>query len=310
MMEILTPATREDWLAARRGFTGASEIAALIGVHPWLSLAQLWAIKAGRIEPETDNPAMRRGRYLESTALAILADERPDWTVSPNPVPPGVFVVDDETQICATPDAFVTARGRPGRGVVQVKSIDPISFKKTWLNGDGDVEIPLHVIVQTIVEMHMTACTWGIVAGLVVDRGIELHVLDVPTVDGLMEQLITANRDFWHLVEMGERPPLDYTRDLGLVAKLNKPFSDKTIDLSHDNSFAAAIQDYLDSSQQITLLNKRKARAETEIRDKLGDASAAEAGDFYVSAKLVHRAAHQVAATSYRQLRVKYRGMA
>jgi predicted phage-related endonuclease len=184
-----------------------------------------------------------------------------------------------------------------------------MSFKKGWLNADGEIEIPLHVVVQTIVEMHMTACAWGVVACLVVDRGIELHILDVPEVDGLMEQLIEANKDFWRLVEMGERPPLDYSRDLSLVAKLNKPFSDKTVDLSHDNSFAAAIQDYLDSSQQISLLSKRKARAETEIRDKLGDASAAEAGDFFVSAKLVHRAAHQVAATSYRQLRVKYRGM-
>jgi predicted phage-related endonuclease len=307
--DILSPQSREEWLALRQGLCGASECAALIGVHPWLTLAQLWAIKSGRLDPDPENPAMRRGRYLEATALRILADEKPDWHVTPNPMPGGSFFSDPETRLGATPDAFA---GKPPdileTGIVQVKSIAPHTFKREWLNDAGEVDVPLHVVVQTALEMHLTGCTWAVVAALVVDSGIALHVIDVKPIDGLIEKLISANKDFWHFVETGTRPPLDYERDGALIARLNKGVSDKTLDLSGDNAFIDAVNEHAACSHDISLLAKRKDRAEAEIRDKLGDATGAEAGEFFVSAKIVNRAAHQVAATSYRQLRIKYRG--
>jgi putative phage-type endonuclease len=305
----IVPASRDEWLALRQGLTGASEVAALIGVNPYTTLAQLWAIKSGRLDPDPENPAMRRGRYLEETALRILADERPDWHVTPNPMPGGSFFSDPETRLGATPDAFV---GKPPdileTGLCQVKSVAPHTFKREWLNDAGDVDIPLHVTVQTQMEMHLTGCTWAVVAALVVDNGITLHVLDVQPIEGLIETLIEKNREFWQMVESGTRPPLDYERDGALIAWLNPGVSDKTLDLSGDNEFINAVNEHSNCSNDISLLNKRKARAEAEIRDKLGDASGAEAGEFYVSAKLVNRAEHMVAATTYRQLRIKYRG--
>ena len=86
-IKIVTPATRADWLMIRRGFSGASEIAALLHCHPWLTLTHLWALKAGKIDPEPETPAMRRGKLLESVALDMLKAERPDWHITPNPIP-------------------------------------------------------------------------------------------------------------------------------------------------------------------------------------------------------------------------------
>ena len=83
MHQKVTPKNREDWLTIRKGFTGASEIAALLDCHPYTTLAQLWAMKTGRLDPEPENAAMKRGKYLEETALRLLADERPDWTDHP-----------------------------------------------------------------------------------------------------------------------------------------------------------------------------------------------------------------------------------
>jgi predicted phage-related endonuclease len=142
---------------------------------------------------------------------------------------------------------------------------------------------------------------------MTIGSGIELHILDMPVIEGLMDKLIAANKDFWRRVDMGERPPADYNRDLALIVSLNKRVSDKIepLDLNGDNSFLAAIQDYQDAKAIISAAEKRKSTAEAEIRDKLGDATAATAGDFFVTAKLVNRAEHMVKATSYRQLRVK-----
>jgi predicted phage-related endonuclease len=85
----VTPKSRADWLDIRKGFVGASEAAALLHCHPYLTLTHLWALKAGKIDPEPENPAMRRGKLLESVALEMLAAERPDWTIKPNTIPGG-----------------------------------------------------------------------------------------------------------------------------------------------------------------------------------------------------------------------------
>jgi predicted phage-related endonuclease len=307
MKQRVTPKSRADWLDIRKGFVGASEAAALIHCHPYLTLTHLWALKAGRIDPEPENPAMRRGKLLEPVALEMLAEERPTWSITPNPMPGGFLVIDDESQICATPDATATAPDRPGEAVIQIKSVDPLAFKKTWLTESGDVEAPLHVLIQTAVEMHMTDASWGVVVALVIGQGIDLHILDMPKIDGLIEKLGSENKNFWRMVEMGIRPAPDYGRDGALIAQLHKAVSDKIepLDLSGDNSFSAAISDYLDARTIISAAEKRKSTAEAEIRDKLGDATAATAGDYFVTAKLVTRPEHMVKATSYRQLRIK-----
>jgi predicted phage-related endonuclease len=308
MKQRITPKSRADWLAIRKGFSGASEIAALLHCHPYTTLAQLWALKAGRLDPEPENPAMKRGKYMEAVALQMLADERPDWTIAANPMPGGFLVTDDESQICATPDATATRPDRPGFGIIQIKSVDQFAFKKNWLN-DGIIDPPLHVVVQTLVEMHMTGASWGVIAALVVHQGIDLHVIEVEPIEGLIETLAAKNKEFWRFVELNERPPLDYGRDLKLIAQLHRGLTpDKTIDLGGDNSFSAAISDYLDAKAQISAIEKAKATAEAEIRAKIGDATAAEAGDFFVTLKQVNRPEHMVKAASFRQLRIKDRG--
>jgi hypothetical protein len=309
--EIHHPATRAEWLTLRQGFTGCSEVAALVNCHPWMTVAQLWARKSGRLDPEPENSAMRRGKYLEAVALTMLADEHPDWTIRPNPIPGGNFLTDAESRLCATPDAYATVPGddsRLGMGIIQVKSVEPRSFKREWINAEGDIEPPLHVTIQTLMEMHLTGCEWGVVAALVVDSGIALHVLPVPHIPGLVERLVEANLDFWQHITTGVRPPLDYGRDLDLIARLNPAQSDKTLDLSGDNEFIHAVNEHASCAHDIGLLIKRKARSEAIIRDKLGDASGAEAGDWFVSSRVVNRSAYQIAATSYRQLKVRYRG--
>jgi predicted phage-related endonuclease len=306
MKQRVTPKSRADWLDIRKGFTGCSKIPVLLGCDPYTTLAQFWAEKTGRLDPEPQTVQMRRGTILEAPALEMLAEERPDWTITPNPIPGGFLVIDDETQICATPDALATRPDRPGPGVIQVKSVDPFAFKKNWLDDMGGIEPPTHVLVQTLAEMHMTDAKWGTVAALVVSSGIDLHVIDIEPIPGLIETLIAKNREFWQFVEKDERPPLDYGRDGALIAQLHRGLTpDKTIDLSGDNSFRAAIADYLDAKTIISAAEKRKATAEAEIRDKLADATAATAGDFFVTAKVVNRAEHMVRATSYRQLRIK-----
>ena len=63
MIETLTPASRTEWLALRTDTIGASEIAAILGVHPWLSPYELWARKSGLL-PDVRGNAGNAARAL------------------------------------------------------------------------------------------------------------------------------------------------------------------------------------------------------------------------------------------------------
>lgn len=46
--------SREDWLQVRRQGIGSSDAAAACGIHPYLSMLELWMIKTGRMSSNID----------------------------------------------------------------------------------------------------------------------------------------------------------------------------------------------------------------------------------------------------------------
>jgi putative phage-type endonuclease len=58
-----------EWHAWRSGIIGGSDAPVIMGVSPWTTIHKLWELKMGLREPSPDNPAMARGRMMESEAL-------------------------------------------------------------------------------------------------------------------------------------------------------------------------------------------------------------------------------------------------
>lgn len=58
-----------DWVEARSGWIGSSEVSAVFGVSPYLSQYQLWQRKTNRVPPWPGNRATRRGHALEPYVL-------------------------------------------------------------------------------------------------------------------------------------------------------------------------------------------------------------------------------------------------
>ena len=50
--QFIEYADRESWLAGRKNSIGASEVAAAIGISPFMTPNELWEIKTGRREPK------------------------------------------------------------------------------------------------------------------------------------------------------------------------------------------------------------------------------------------------------------------
>lgn len=66
-----------EWLEWRRQGIGGSDVAALLGVSPWMTPRELWMEKTGRLTRDASSFATQRGQWLESKARAqyeLLAD--------------------------------------------------------------------------------------------------------------------------------------------------------------------------------------------------------------------------------------------
>jgi putative phage-type endonuclease len=307
-VEILTPETREEWLALRTQTIGASEIAAVLGCHPWETPFSLWAKKTGATPREDESPAMKRGRYMERVALDLLREERPDWIVKDNPMPGGDFYRDLARGVSCTPDAFVRAADK-GRGVAQVKSVQKIVFDRKWKNDDGDIEPPLYVAVQAMQEAALTGADFAVVVALVVDFGIDLHVFDIPLHPGVLGRIERETAAFWDLIRRGEQPPPDFGRDGELITRLYADDDGATVDLSGNQRIVELIaqrEALKEREADGAAAAKERKTIDAEIIFALGNAARGRLADGrIVEAKTVRRNGYEVAPSSYRSVRIK-----
>jgi hypothetical protein len=141
-----------EWLQARKRFLTASDVAAVLGLHPHKSRAAV--LKDKRTPPSTapERPvrAMRAGHFLEPAVLAwfaddkrieaeALGDELPTWAQCRNPEGTSLLVrhPDESLRLAASPDGVVVGRWLSGVGttLVEVKVHGP----RQWALWDAEL---------------------------------------------------------------------------------------------------------------------------------------------------------------------------
>jgi predicted phage-related endonuclease len=262
----------------------------------------LWAEKTGALVPTGETTAaMERGTELEPLAVKRLARLWPDCKVWQ----PNTYYRDPILRIGATPDCFVQCPGDE-LGNVQIKSVESMLFRQNWLQEDGSVVPPMYAAIQTIIEAHLSGAKRASVAALVISHGIELHVVDVPIHDGIIERVRAEVAAFWRMVDEGRTPDPDYARDAGLIETLYAPSQEQILDLSRVNHLPELLDQRAELGDRRKHDEARLREIKAELLDLLGDHSLARLADGrMLSAKRVQRAAYTVAASEYVDLRIK-----
>lgn len=304
MIQQIRPRSRAEWLALRKTDITASTVGALFGIHDFITIAQVWAEKTGRLpELDEETDAMRRGRLLEPVAVQILREERPDWQITHNAAE-NVYYRDEAARLGGTPDVIVFSPTK-GRGVVQIKSVEASVFRRKWVV-DGEVVPPMWIAVQASIEAYLTGADWAAVAPLVVGFGIEMPIIEIELVPGLIDSVKEHIADFWAMVERGEEPGLDFARDGDLIKALYPTAAPGTVvDLTKDNRIGVLLAELTEAKQIEKASGDRKDEIQNEIKAKLG---AAETGILHdgrsITWKTQHRKESVVKASSFRVLRV------
>lgn len=302
-VEAIPISDRASWLAMRKRDVTASAAGALLGVHPYITAYGLWALKSGRIDEDPEETApMRRGRLLEPVAVQMLREEHPDWIF--DEYPHRFYYRDPVARIGATPDLL--ARDQLGRwGVIQIKTVEPGVFRRTWHNEDGELAPPLWIAVQAIVEAHLTKVEWAAAAPMVVGFGLEMPLVPIPIHAGIIDRIKSEVAAFWHAVDSGMPPDPDYLRDGRLLEQMFVG-SDEIVDLSGDNALPELADERAKLSADAKAADIRIREIKGEFLAKLGGAGAGRLADGrLITAKRINRKGYSVEPSSYVTVTVK-----
>jgi putative phage-type endonuclease len=163
-------------LAQRLEGITATDVAAIVGVHPYRSRIDVWREKRGELPPWDGNLDTKWGERVEPALRAHYADIH-DVRLEL----PGTLVHPDHDWMMASPDAIVYTRGDPNplRGL----ECKQHNYRLAWLYGaPGSDEIPLYEFCQCMWCIAVTGLTrWDEIAVLggtpvefIVDRDDDL----------------------------------------------------------------------------------------------------------------------------------------
>ncbi len=290
----------EEWLEIRARFNDvtASTIGALFGLHPHMTLAKLYALKAGLVtDDQKTNTAMRRGHALEEHVARVVAKMHPEWTVVHN----DFYLHDPERRLGATPDYFIRKEGDE-YGVLQIKTVSESAYRKHW----ADATPPTWIGLQAATEMMLANASFGVVAVMRVGEWAafdEVELFDVPRHRRAEQRILDTVKAFWASVAADIEPSIDYERDADLIALLYPHETPgKTVDLSTDNSILDVLADRARLKAEIAVAERALKICDTEIKAKMGDAEIALLPDWRITLKTVDRKGFTVDPTSFRQL--------
>ena len=305
----LTDVSREAWLERRRKYVNASETAIVVGEAQWGSLAELYAEKKSLRPPKIETAVMKRGRRLEGAAFDILAEERPTWEIERAKV----HVLDEEKRQACTPDGFARAPDRPGIGVVQAKVVARNIFRNKWLeNPDDSIEFgeatpPAAYQLQTLHEMMLNECSWGVLAVLVNGEfSLDLRLFDVARNPVREDRINYRIADFFvRYLDAGIMPPFEPQRDDELVRQLYPRDLGTAIDLTGDNRARVLVEELIKEQAKEKLAKTQVKVIKTELEAKLGENTYGLLGNGQtLSWKTQHTRAHTVEAYDSRVFRI------
>jgi len=300
---ISTPIVSEQqWQEMRSRNIGCSEVAALCGVHPYVTGYGLAARKLGKLPQVADNPVMKRGRLLEPIAKQLLAEQVPEWKQIDAPT----YFEDPSIRWGATPDLLVRDETR-GIGIVQIKTVTPWDFANRWHNDDGLIEPPLWIAIQAMGEQHLTGADFAYVAALVVGHGLSLELVEVVYLPDFIDSLRARIVEFWKQVDAGRLPDPDFGVDHKVLAQVLREDDGSEIDLSDDNELpeiAARLQGLRDAE---ATAREGIKDAQARILHKIGGAKLVRFAGGTIKAPTVRRKEYTatVKASEYRTITVK-----
>lgn len=290
--EIIEFTTEEAWLADREKDLTSTEASALFGCSPYATTYELYHRKTGQLVVDFEsNDRVVWGSRLES-AIAFGIAEDHGLIVEPFKVyariPELRMGSSFDFKIVGIVDGFTgdeTYRDlfrENGPGIMEVKNVDGLQFKRGWI-ADGEImEAPPHIELQVQHQQEVADMEWTVIAPLVGGN------TPMPFVRMRDRQIGEAIREkvaeFWKMVDTGKAPDPDFNVDGSTIAALLANDNGATIDMSDNNRLAEVVAEHAKASADYKDAETRKDAAKAEILMIIGENKTVIGTGFKISA--------------------------
>jgi predicted phage-related endonuclease len=308
MTETRPITNRAEWLAWRQADVTASDVAAVLGLHPDRTIAKVWANKVGLIGEDPPSEFCEYRLSLEAAALDWLGLKRPDWRISR----PNNYLRDPDLRLGATPDAL--ASNEHGLGLIEVKSVVRYVFERDWkqfgVGDDGviDAEAPIYHQLQALAGAMLARTSWLAVVALILDNAGtgSLAIAPVQRNAEAEDRIRDGVARFWAMTDAGKQPPFDYGLDAEVIAALfpKARIAEPPLDLSADNRLPELLTERQALKAELRTREHRCEGIDAEIKAKLGDHELATLPGWRISWKTQKRPERITPAWEGRVLRV------
>lgn len=288
---------RPDWLAARRLGLGGTDVAALLGIHPYKTRLGVYLDKTTLDEPDEDDDdddSPSEAAYWGTALEPIVADHfaRENKLTLAKPGMWGRGVDGDRWQL-ASPDRLVYTDSplllqpdgslQPGAAVCPPATVEDVLAAEALYEGKTasaylrdewkDNLVPDHYVVQTQWYLHVMGLQWAWIAALLGgQRYVQVRIeRDQPLIDNL----VTIAARFWHDNVLAEIPPeLAGEPTRAALALLDQlfPVSVEGEGVDLDPAFTQILADFEEAKRLERAYKARADEFKVLIREALGSA--------------------------------------
>jgi len=266
----------------------STEVASLFGCG-YHSKFALWHAKKTGVPIQSDKTErMRWGTRLQE-AIAYEVSEEQGWIFL---LPYSVYLRIPDLRIGSSFD--YEAHDADGTFIVEVKNVDSLQFKKSWITDDeGNLEAPPHIELQCQHQLLVSESERLCLVALVGGNTLKLTWRKKNKI--VHDAILRECKTFWKSIETNIPPEPDFAKDSESIIKMYQSVCDgKELDARSDPRINELLRlhDEASKSEREAKLQKEATRAELIML--AGDHARIIADGFRVTSKTV--AARKVAA--------------
>lgn len=280
----------------RTGFLGGSDMAAILGLSRWGTPLSVWASKTGQVVKEDGNELYKRlGVRLEEVVSELFTEATGKKLIRANERrvhPKHPFLKAQIDRLILNEDAIFEAK------------TCSVFKAKEWV----DDEIPQEYIVQVMHGLSVTGRKRGYIAVLIGNQDFKWKLIERDPV--MIAEMTKRAVSFWQdfvIPKVMPGPIMSGDTDT-LLSLFPEAEIGKEVDLG--DLGARLCEQRASLAQDSISIGKQRERVENDIKALLGTAETGIAGSYRVAWKNVKRKAFNVAATEFRQFKIKTVGEA
>ena len=258
--------SHEKWLEVRKQGIGSSDAAAACGIHPYLSMLELWMIKTGRLHSHLDDDIdgyspLYWGNTLEPMVAKYYQEHtgnkvRRVNAILQHPDPNNHFML-------ANLDYAIT--GSDEVQILECKTAGEHGAK-LWKHG-----VPLYVTCQV---QHQLAVTGKHAAHIcVLLCGHEAKIFKVERDEQLIASIIEHECQFWQYVQTDTPPTPDHSESAARALKqlYPTPKPSSKVDLREDDGANKLFEQLLSYRDYMQELEQRHDQVKHQLQSLIAD---------------------------------------